>query len=178
MSNFKDLKTGTVFWYEDCCYKKIDEAFGEYISTGWVYYMKPDTPITTLERNMTFEELEVVAQQYKIQLLRPEPGYLDEGGMSSIDTIWLHESEEWKQELSFWHELGHVLLNQETGQAMSTISREGAAWELGLIEAAKYSRHWEYHSKELGWARQCLASYIHGQYDDLPYKKNPRENNI
>jgi hypothetical protein len=52
---------------------------------------------------------------------------------------------------------------------MSTLSDEGCAWETGLTEATKYGRKWDYNSEQMKWSRKCLASYIHGEYDDLIY---------
>ena len=54
---------------------------------------------------------------------------------------------------------------------MSTLSKEGAAWEVGFAYAAEHGRTWDYNSKEMKWARKQLASYVHGEYDDLPYNK-------
>jgi len=92
------------------------------------------------------------------------------GGASANDTIFLFPcSEEWIKEISFWHEIGHILLNKNSKRSMSlsTMSREGAAWELGLNAAFEHGREWDYYSKELEWARKQLASYINGEYDDL-----------
>lgn len=94
-----------------------------------------------------------------------------DGGASTTNTIYLFPcSKKWIEELSFWHELGHILLNKSKLKAktnLSTLSCEGAAWELGLNAAATYGRMWEYNSKEMKWARKQLATYVNSEYDDL-----------
>lgn len=68
------------------------------------------------------------------------------------------------------------MLEREVGKSwgytMSTVSAEGAAWEIGLKFAAQHDRVWKFHSKELEWARKQLASYVGGEYDFLPYRTN------
>jgi len=96
-----------------------------------------------------------------------------DGGASTDDTIWLYPaSEPWIREISFWHELGHCMISKVAGKVkyhMSTLSKEGAAWEVGLRYAALHGRTWDYGSREMKWARKQLATYVHGEYDDLPY---------
>lgn len=75
-------------------------------------------------------------------------------------------------EVIFWHELGHVLMNkimQETKRPhyVCILTREGVAWELGLAEAAKHGRVWEYSSPQLTLARELFASYVNCHLDDL-----------
>lgn len=103
-------------------------------------------------------------------VLDHDTGFRD-GGCSSDDTVFLYPcSTEWIKELSFWHELGHILYRRSLNgrsHCFSTISMECMAWELGLNLAASYGRHWGYDSIELKWARKQLASYVNSEYDDL-----------
>lgn len=121
-----------------------------------------------------FEQFKKIASAYDITLKYNLTE--KDGGASTDDTIWLYPtSKQWIQEISFWHELGHCIFAKRMQKAglnshMSTLSKEGAAWEFGLVLAAKHGRTWNYYSKELKWARKQLASYVHGEYDDLPYK--------
>lgn len=91
------------------------------------------------------------------------------GGYSAGEVITLYSfDEDWICEVSFWHELGHVLLLRLMGgrpHYLSKLSCEGAAWELGLCEAAKHGRVWDVGSRELLWVREQFASYVNGEYD-------------
>ena len=129
-------------------------------------------------------ELKKIAKEYNVELVDMSEDYwCRNGGHSAGNTISIHPcDEEWMYELSFWHELGHILLNRlsvKNGNAhhMSTISNEGAAWELGLIEAAKHKRTWDFYSKEIKWCRSLLASYVNGEYDELKeyYKQQDKK---
>lgn len=126
---------------------------------------------------MTLKELKIIAKQYDIPVfLRKNSGRRD-GGSTNGNSIWLYPTNKpWVREMSFWHELGHIMLEREVGKSwgytMSTVSAEGAAWEIGLKFAAQHDRVWKFHSKELEWARKQLASYVGGEYDFLPYRTN------
>lgn len=81
-------------------------------------------------------------------------------------TIFLNEFDDPDIELAaFFHELGHVecgrspYFHQHT--PLCKMSQESLAWEVGLSIAAAEGYHWDYHSKQLKYARQCLISYIH-----------------
>lgn len=120
---------------------------------------------------MTFKELREIATEYDIEVkLSRASGYRD-GGWCSWDTIWLYPTKKpWIRELSFWHELGHIMLCRTGGIVtghLSLVSCEGAAWEIGLRYAALHKRRWKYDSKELKWAREQLVSYIGSEGDDL-----------
>jgi hypothetical protein len=124
-----------------------------------------------MDRNMG-EYLHQVAKELDVDLTMDftDPGRVD-GGASCGKQIWIFPSKhDWVKELSFWHEVGHVLLSRSMRSRphyMSTLSKEGAAWEIGLSTAANYGRTWEYDSKEYQWARKHLASYVGGECDDL-----------
>jgi galactitol-specific phosphotransferase system IIB component len=114
---------------------------------------------------------EKICKELNINLIWDKESCNKDGGASSPNTIILYPcSKKWIEELSFWHELGHILLIRtmtERNQYLSTLSCEGAAWELGLSEASAYGRTWKYKSKEMEWARKQLASYVGGEYDEL-----------
>jgi len=113
-----------------------------------------------------------IADKYGISLVEIDhDGYGKNGGSSGDNQISIKPcDEEYMYELSFWHELGHILFSRSMGERthfMSTMSHEGAAWEIGLTEAARHGRVWDYKSKEMEWCRKQLASYVGGEYDDL-----------
>lgn len=78
------------------------------------------------------------------------------------------------ERMAFFHELGHHLLEKTSTRKyfLSTISKEGAAWEIGLTEAGRHGYFYDYYSKESKWAREQLHSYIGGEYDDIARKNN------
>jgi len=113
-----------------------------------------------------------IASKYGVTLTDIDhDGYGRNGGGSGGGEISIKPCDEnFIYELSFWHELGHILLSRsmiERTHYMSKLSNEGAAWELGLNEAARHGRIWDYDSKEMKWAKQQLASYVNGEYDDI-----------
>jgi len=113
-----------------------------------------------------------IADKYGVSLIEIDhDGYGKNGGGSAGNEISIRPcDEEYMYELSFWHELGHILICRnmiERTHVMSTLSHEGAAWEIGLTEASRYGRVWDYKSKEMNWCREQLASYVNGEYDDL-----------
>jgi len=68
--------------------------------------------------------------------------------------------------VAFFHELGHALSDEmvcKRGRVMSKISGEGLAWELGLGIAYEHGYEWDYHSKEMVWARQQLGTYVNNK---------------
>jgi len=118
---------------------------------------------------MDFRKL---AEEYEVELSDcPNDHWCRNGAHSAGNRISMHPcDEEYMYEISFWHELGHVVLSRlmsDRTHYMSTMSTEGAAWELGFIEAAKHGRIWAYDSEEMCWARKQMASYVNGEYDDL-----------
>jgi hypothetical protein len=111
-----------------------------------------------------------ICNKFGVKLVYIKSNHWKDGGESFGDTICLYQySKKWIEEISFWHELGHVVLNTKTQRThyLSKISCEGAAWEMGLDIAASYGRIWKYGSKEMVWARKQLASYTNSEYDDL-----------
>lgn len=95
-------------------------------------------------------------------------------GACSSDTIFLapFDDERWEKAAAF-HELGHklsesVLFTKGLKKFyMSTLSKEGAAWEIGFNEMAKAGFILHYKSPEYQFARKCLSSYVGGEYDDV-----------
>ena len=128
-------------------------------------------------KRLSFREMRKIAKKYGAELIYDRDSGWRDGGSSTDDTIWIYPSNrQWVKEISFWHELGHIISRQESIKSnrkysMSTISSEGCAWEIGLTEAAKHGRTWDYGSKQLEWAREQLASYVCGEYDDLVYNR-------
>ena len=125
--------------------------------------------------------LHKVAKKYKVKLtLDYTQNGRKNGGLSVGNRIYIYPCDkEWMEELSLWHEIGHVVLSRLISKSkrthyMGTVTQEGAAWELGLIEASKYSRVWGFFSEELIWARKQLATYVNGEYDEMKeyYKFN------
>lgn len=120
-----------------------------------------------------------ICDELGITLVYDKKSGFKDGGASTDDTIFLYPcSKKWIEELSFWHELGHILLNKTLGKRthyLSTLSQEGSAWELGLNSASCYGRKWKYNGKEMQWAKKQLASYVNSEYDDLKkyYKETP-----
>ena len=113
-----------------------------------------------------------IASKYDVTLSDIDhDGYGRNGGGSTDNEISIKPCDEaYMYELSFWHELGHILACRFMGNRthyMSCLSNEGMAWEIGLNEAAKHGRAWDYGSKEMRWARKQMASYVNGGYDDL-----------
>lgn len=72
-----------------------------------------------------------------------------------------------------FHELGHKISEDlffTKGMKcyyVSTISKEGSAWEIGFNEMAKAGFKLDYDSKQYQFARKCMSSYIGGEYDDV-----------
>jgi len=126
---------------------------------------------------LSFRDMRKIAKRYGAKLIYCKDNGLKDGGASTNDIIWIYPSvKQLIKEISFWHELGHIINRQESiksnrNYCMSTLSSEGCAWEIGLIEAAKHGRKWGYNSEQLRWARKQLASYVGGEYDDLVYNK-------
>jgi len=92
-------------------------------------------------------------------------------GSSAGEDIYLGEFDDPNIELvAFFHEVGHVkskdFLHNRT-HYMSHMSKEGLAWELGLTIASEKGFTWDYDSKEMKWAREQMASYVNGEYDDM-----------
>lgn len=113
-----------------------------------------------------------IAKEYGVKITEiTHGGYGKNGGAFCGDEITILPcDEEYMYELSFWHELGHILLCRSMDKRthyLSKISMEGAAWEIGLSEASKHNRVWQYETIEMDWARKQLASYINKEYDDL-----------
>ena len=132
---------------------------------------------------MNFKE---VAGKYGVSLVEfDHEGYGENGGGSAGNEITLKPCDEpYMYELSFWHELGHILLGRsmiERTHYLSTLSCEGTAWEIGLTEAARHGRIWDYKSDEMKWARKQMASYVNGEYDNLKeyyqFSDKPTEGN-
>ena len=128
-------------------------------------------------KKLLLKEIRSIAKKYGVQLVYDKESGWRDGGASSNDIIWIYPSnKQWIKELSFWHEIGHIVSRNGSCQSgrshsMSKLSDEGCAWEGGLTEAAKYERKWDYNSEQMKWARKCLASYVCGEYDDLDYNK-------
>lgn len=64
---------------------------------------------------------------------------------------------------AFFHELGHIEFNRKFPDDkfyMSTISKEGMAWELGFLLANKEGFNWYYNSKQFKYGRDKLLTYI------------------
>jgi hypothetical protein len=126
---------------------------------------------------LSFKKLKKIAKKYNVELIMEKDCGWTNGGSSAGNIISIYPcKKKWMMEISFWHELGHILatrthLRAGKTHSLSKLSNEGNAWETGLTEAAKYNRFWDYSDKEMEWARECLASYVKGEYDDLPYKK-------
>jgi len=133
---------------------------------------------------MNFEK---IAAEYNIELHQCQEDHWCRNGAHSVgNQIFMHPCDkDYIYELSFWHELGHVFLGRLMEGCcthhLCTMSNEGAAWELGFIEAGKHGRSWDYNSKEMKWCRKQIATYVNGEYDDLKeyYKErnNDRESN-
>lgn len=136
-------------------------------------------------KDLLLKEMRSIAKKHNVKLIYDKESGRKNCGGSTIDTIWIFPSnKQWIKELCFWHELGHIISGsnlRKSGRkcSMSTLSNEGCAWEIGLTEAAKYGRKWDDNSEQMRWARRCLASYVHGEYDDLVYtEKNDSINNM
>jgi hypothetical protein len=115
-------------------------------------------------------ELMTIAKSYDLVVHKHD---LYGGATAGGYTIWLNPmNPTWMKEIAFWHELGHCLLARLTQAAgrthsLSHLSAEGAAWELGLNEAATHGWTWDYNSRQLAWARRCLVSYAPSDKGDL-----------
>lgn len=111
-----------------------------------------------------------LAEKYGVNVQRNNERGRNAGASAGKD-IFLGEFDDADLELvSFFHELGHALLNDRVlmkrGSTMSTLSSEGTAWELGLGLAHENGYDWDYNSDTLIWARRQLRTYVDGEYDD------------
>ena len=109
------------------------------------------------------DELREIAGFYDVELEETDDEY--DGGASGNGLIRLWPSsfeKPWNLEITFWHELGHVLLlkrGMPHEGLLSSLACEGAAWETGLMQAAVHGRSWSWNSEEMKWARSQLATY-------------------
>lgn len=115
-----------------------------------------------------YEEL---ADKYGLTIIDAETNAKNNGPnpnqmASAGSTIFFNYFDDPDIELvAFFHELGHVeisrsLLFNKNSFSFCKISQEALAWEFGLAIAAKEGYHWDYNSKQLEYARDCLMSYI------------------
>lgn len=115
--------------------------------------------------------LEMLADKYGITLVSAEDNAKANGEhrnhmASAGSMIFLNRFDDPDLEIvAFFHELGHV----EAGRTpylrhsvcLCKLSQEAMAWEIGLSLAAKEGYEWDYYSKQMDYARQCLLSYLH-----------------
>lgn len=122
-----------------------------------------------VDRELT--QIEQLASKYGITLVSAEDNAKANGehrnNMASAgSTIFLNDFDDPDLEIvAFFHELGHV----EAGRSpyfhqrvsLCKLSQEALAWEIGLSIANKEGYSWDYYSKQLDYARNCLQSYLH-----------------
>ena len=110
------------------------------------------------------DRLKKLSEKYNVSVQRDPKCDRNEGASAGFD-IYLGEFDDPDIELvAFFHELGHCLSNIlvcRRGYTMCTLSSEGLAWELGLGLAYENGYTWDYHSKEMIYARSRLETYIH-----------------
>jgi len=108
-------------------------------------------------------DMQSICDKYGIRLiLDDEHTDINCGGSAGQNTIMLGKFDDKDLQITaFFHELGHCLFKPVNNIWMDTLSMEGTAWEVGRAEASKYAFNWDYHSKELTWARNQLKSYTH-----------------
>ena len=112
-------------------------------------------------------DMQSICDKYGIRLiLDDEHTDINCGGSAGHNTIMLGKFDDRDLQITaFFHELGHCLFKPVNNIWMDTLSMEGTAWEVGRAEANKYGFNWDYHSKELTWARNQLKSYTHPHQD-------------
>lgn len=113
-------------------------------------------------RRMISPRIQALAAKYKVPVNRFPTDVERNHGACAGEDIMLGEFDDPDIEIvAFFHELGHVLMNRRPnrGYTMCTLSREGAAWELGLDAAWAEGFEWKYQSKEMEWARAQLKTY-------------------
>ena len=110
-----------------------------------------------------------LAKKYKVNVKRDPINCLPNTGASAGKNIWLGKFDDKGCELmAFFHELGHIKSNIGNRDAyMSTLSKEGMAWEIGLTIASKNGHYWGYDSKAMKWARQQYKTYFNSEYNEL-----------
>jgi len=108
--------------------------------------------------------IQELAATYGVSVSRHTVDTVVNEGCSAGRDIYLGKSDDPDLELiAFFHELGHVLSEERVckrGCALSILSGEGLAWELGLGIAFEHGYEWKYDSKAMKYARRCLVSYI------------------
>lgn len=129
--------------------------------------------INNIPIDMLFNTIQEI---YNITIYRDYENYDGEVlncGCCSDDEIYLSRFDDESLEISaMFHELGHVESTNrdiffERSHFVSTLSKEGMAWEVGFGLAAKHGFVWGYSSKQYQYARKCLATYVGGEYDDV-----------
>ena len=88
----------------------------------------------------------------------------DNGAACVYDTIFMGRFNDQDLELAaFFHELGHIVsrkrMDLKQQSWMCTISNEAVAWEVGRSLAIEHGFKWDYHGKEMVYARQQLKGY-------------------
>ena len=114
-------------------------------------------------------EIRILAKKHLVIVRRDRRNLARNQGCCTVrNHIWLADFDSPTIELAaFFHELGHILLYRTTkSDCMSILSREGAAWELGFGVAKAEGYEWGYHSEAYTYGRECLRSYVDGEYDD------------
>lgn len=121
-------------------------------------------------KDKVLSRIEHLADKYGITLVSAEENAKCNGAnrnnMSCCGSIiFLNEFDDPDIELAaFFHELGHVEVSRTPYLRQSgffcKISQEAVAWEFGISIAIAEGYKWGYYSKELQYARKCLASYI------------------
>ncbi len=108
-----------------------------------------------------------LAERYSITLISAEDNARDNGpwpnNMSSAgDYIFLNEFDDPDLMLvAFFHELGHVVSGRTTTvPCFCKMQQESEAWSRGLELAAEEGYQWDYDSKQMDYARECLLSYV------------------
>jgi len=123
------------------------------------------------------EVLGSIAEAHGVDLRRDVHEQQDRASQIA-NTIYLGEFADPSIEaLAFFHELGHILAARERiavgiARSFCIMSNEGAAWELGLCEAAKNGFTWEYDSYEFNWGRRQYMTYDNPQSSNFGVNSN------
>jgi hypothetical protein len=124
-----------------------------------------DRPLTAEELSFP-EKMRSIAEFHGVTLHRSKDCDDNQGASAGGDVMLGKFDDLDIQWAAFFHEMGHVISARMFligAGTMSKISSEGLAWEVGLWLARQYGFHWEYDSKQLQYARNCLKSYVVSQ---------------
>jgi len=112
------------------------------------------------------KDLLVVASRYDVNVIRDPTRYKGYGGaINSTILLGNFDSAYRKEILTFFHELGHILINRNYFNYFNPIMKlteEALAWEVGIAEARKlgYLHEQELSGADAAYINKCYTTYL------------------